>query len=337
MTLWTLIIAIVCGIAIAQGIFLGVYVLVKDRGRSLPPLFLSIMLLGLSLRIGKSYFYYVFSAVPLWGTALAAAGLWAVGPSLWLYTVSSKPYKPRKADYLHYAPTALLVLGSLVIDRSWPLIEIYNTGAIVFALYVLASFLLFWKGNWNGNRRRFLLFGTSVAVISLIFVFQSFFGTIQSYAIGTALALVVLYCINFMIMRDRSILNPKSNGTKKLNPDTRTAIVKDLEALFQTQKIYRQKGLTLSSVSSALDHPVYLVSQTIKEHYGTKFNTFVNTYRVAEVKDRLKDLEANAKIEVIATAVGFSSTSSLYQAFKEEMKVTPQAFRKQQLNQAGEG
>lgn len=82
-------------------------------------------------------------------------------------------------------------------------------------------------------------------------------------------------------------------------------------------------------IAQTIGFPLYQVSQTINQHFGLKFNEFVNKYRVAEVKNRLQDIEANDQIEVIAKEVGFTSTSSLYTAFKKEVQLTPQAFKKQ--------
>ncbi|MEM9647530.1 MAG: helix-turn-helix transcriptional regulator [Bacteroidota bacterium] len=329
MNIWKLVIVIVSGIAIVQGLFLSLYILIRGRRRFLPAFFLSLMLLALTLRLSKTYFFFLFAMVPTWAVWIAIAGLWAIGPSFWLYTLSSRPTKIGKADYLHYIPSLIFVSVSAFAHPSWPLLPLFNAGAIVLLLYVAASFMLFKSEKWQGNKRRFLLFGTSIGLIGLIFTSHIFIGTIQSYTIGTVLTLIILYCINFMILRDRTILKSVESKSKKIRPDALAVIIEDIGHLFDEQKIYRKKGLTLATVAQELNHPVYLVSQAIKEHKNTKFNAFVNAYRVSEVKTRLKDLDANSKIEVIAKEVGFSSTASLYKAFKEQTHLTPQAYRKE--------
>jgi len=328
MDVWRIVIAVVCGIAICQGLFLGVYILAKSTKKFAPAVFLSLMLLALTLRISKSYYYYLFDAVPFWAVMVALAGLWAIGPSFWLYTLSSKPSKLRKADYLHYTPSVLLLLSSIVANPEWQVVQLYNIGALVVTAYVAGSFVFYTYGNWNGNRNRFLLFGSSIGAVGLIFIFQAYLANIQGYTIGTIATLVILYVINFMLLKDHKIL--KTNGKLKKEPSKELdTIYQKITVLFEEEKLYRKKGLTLADLSQELEHPVYLVSQAIKEHRDVQFNAFVNAYRVNEVKAKLQDLEANDKIEVIAKEVGFSSTSSLYKAFKEHTKLTPQAYRKE--------
>lgn len=325
MDIWQIGIALFCGAAIAQSIFLAIYLFANDRLRSLPTLFLGIMLLAFALRIGKSYFFYVLPHVPAWGAALGAAGLWAIGPSLWLYTKASKPKPVRNLDLLHYLP-AIALLCSSTFSIHW-IVEAYHIGSIVLVAYVIGSAWLFWKGEWAGNPRRFKLFWGSIALMTLIFLLQMW-GSIEWYTIGSAFACLVLYAINFIILQDQKVLKGsaapvKAEDRASLHP---TAI--QLEQLFNTEKIYRQKGLTVALVADALDSPAYLVSKTINHYHQLKFNDFVNQYRIREVKAMLEDLTANHTIEYIATAVGFSSTSSLYHAFKKSTQLTPQAYRK---------
>lgn len=327
---WTIFIALFCGIAIAQASFLGVYLLIKDRFKTPSILFLSIMLFGLALRLSKSYFFYVFENVPSWVVNLGATGLWAIGPALWLYTLTSKSVRPNPIQYLHFGPSILMLLSIPILDMSW-VIKAYYLGSIIISLYLVASFWLYAQKDWPGNRNSFRLFFTSIALIWASFMFQLYSPSIQLYTLGSVLVALVLYVINFLILHNQQLLKPNSVKAKSPDPSLQKSIAQDLEQLFQQKKIHLQKGLTLSTVSEALDTPSYLISQTIRDHYGLKFNEFVNRFRVEEAKKRLSDLDDNPTIEVIALEVGFSSTSSLYHAFKKEVTLTPQAYRKQHI------
>jgi len=190
---------------------------------------------------------------------------------------------------------------------------------------------LYAQKDWPGNRNSFRLFFTSIALIWASFMFQLYSPSIQLYTLGSVLVALVLYVINFLILHNQQLLKPNSAKAKSPDPSLQKSIAQDLEQLFQQKKIHLQKGLTLSTVSEALDTPSYLISQTIRDHYGLKFNEFVNRFRVEEAKKRLSDLDDNPTIEVIALEVGFSSTSSLYHAFKKEVTLTPQAYRKQHI------
>lgn len=327
MDTWTLLITLCCGVAIAQSFFLGTYLLAKNKSLKTPQFFLALMLLSLALRIGKSFFYYVLEDFPNYGTILGAIGVWAIGPSFYLYTKSSKPTTIQALDYLHYLPSVLILIGTSLVPQ--PMAIYYHYGILSIAFYLLWSWYIFKFQDWAGNRKRFQLFSISMSLIGGCFFVQSFVGGIEVYALGSAVASLILYGVNFLILQNPVYLRSGKPNGKKVAPTQQSSIATALNKLFQHEKIYRQKGLTLAVVSKNIGFPTYQVSQTINQHFGLKFNEFVNKYRVAEVKNRLQDSEANDKIEVIAKEVGFASTSSLYTAFKKEVQLTPQAFRKQ--------
>jgi AraC-like DNA-binding protein len=106
-------------------------------------------------------------------------------------------------------------------------------------------------------------------------------------------------------------------------------ITTELAQFIMERKIYRNKGLKVSELAKQTNYPAYLISQSINQHYNMRFNEFLNKFRVQEAMERLKNTNENDKIEVIAREVGFSSMSSLYEAFKKETNITPQTFRNQ--------
>ena len=63
------------------------------------------------------------------------------------------------------------------------------------------------------------------------------------------------------------------------------------------------------------------------------FREFVNTYRIAEVKEKLCEKSADfSKVEALAYDVGFNSPSAFYAAFKKETSLSPQEYRKLKLS-----
>lgn len=328
MDTWSLFIAIFCGIGIAQSCFLSAYLLVNNRKQKSSTVFIGFLLIGLALRIAKSYAYYVVSTIPDWFVALGAGGLWIVGPSFLFFTLSSKARLNRKWAYLHYLPALFIFLltSSVATDL---LIVAYHGGAVHFMTYLLISLYVFKRHYSKAHAKRFYLFASSLGTISLIFLIQTLVGGIAVYTMGSFFTLIILYLINYVILQDQRIIQIREKRTKSIQPDQQEKVISDLSRLFEQEKAYRQKGLTLTEVAKSLNHPAYQISHIINQHYGLKFNQYVNKYRVEEVKQRLADLVANDKIEVIAEEVGFSSTSSLYQAFKRETNATPQAYRKQ--------
>ena len=102
----------------------------------------------------------------------------------------------------------------------------------------------------------------------------------------------------------------------------------DLEHLFEVEKIYRQQGLSVNDLVEKLGTNHKYLLQIFKE-YQKNFNDFVNTYRVAEARDMLKDSKYNHyTVQAISEMVGFSSLSVFYTSFKQEVGVAPAEYRK---------
>lgn len=323
-------IALGCGIAVAQSLFLGIYLLHRDRNPGVPNFFLGLLLTGLAFRIGKSLFYYLARPLAIYGVALGAAGLWAIGPALWLYVKSGKEQGVSKWDYLHFLPSLILLILGWSFNMHM-LVPAYHWGTYLLGVYLLASWLLSRSGQWAGHPQRFQVFFGAVIVVWSTFLWQVRGGSIQQYALGGLIACIVLYVINFLILTDQSLLKWPASPRKSIREPAAEEITMALDRLFREEKIYRRKGLTLAQVAEALDKPAYLISQTINQHHGLKFNEFVNQYRIGEVKELLQDTELNYTIEALADEVGFSSTSSFYTAFKKVVRLTPQQFRRLEM------
>lgn len=333
MEIWKTLIGLACGAAVFQSIFLGGFLGMRGLNRTQPSFWISLMLVGLGLRIGKSVFYYLLPKIALFGVVLGGVGLWLIGPAFWMYVKSSRGQMITKADLLHFVP-ALVVLFLGGVFRMEVLIPAYHIGAFWLGVYLVGA-AFYWYKKEGSLPKGMVLISGSLIFIWLSFVFQYFSPTIEWYAISGAVSCLVLYVINFYIMRDQHIFKLPSKPFT-VSEKISDSLIPDLERLFGEGKIYREKGLTVARVADALDRPAYLISKTINGHYGLRFNEFVNTYRVKEVKERLQDLERNHKVEAIAEDVGFSSTSSLYHAFKKETQLTLQQYRsKFSAQQAG--
>ena len=112
-----------------------------------------------------------------------------IGPSFLLYTQASKPTNISLKYYLHYLPAILIVL--LCGGMGLPIGKLYYWGALTFAAYFLGSLYLYYYHEWNGNKKRFNLFATSVGIICVCFVGQALLSNVQMYAMGSVIALMV--------------------------------------------------------------------------------------------------------------------------------------------------
>ncbi|MBC6995126.1 AraC family transcriptional regulator [Neolewinella lacunae] len=94
--------------------------------------------------------------------------------------------------------------------------------------------------------------------------------------------------------------------------------------LMEREKLYENPTLTLSDVAGRLGVTSKQVSGIINQGFRQNFNDFVNTYRVAAVRERFARGEHERfTILSIALACGFNSKTTFNRVFKQFMARTP--------------
>ncbi|MDL2241388.1 helix-turn-helix domain-containing protein [Bacteroidales bacterium OttesenSCG-928-L03] len=100
-----------------------------------------------------------------------------------------------------------------------------------------------------------------------------------------------------------------------------------IDELFNTQKIYLDKDLSISDLARLLNTNRTYLSEEINRS-GKNFNNYINEFRIKEAINLLSDPQYNHyKIEAIAYQSGFSSRNSFYQVFKKATGLSPVEFR----------
>ena len=104
-----------------------------------------------------------------------------------------------------------------------------------------------------------------------------------------------------------------------------------LQHLFETEKVYRQQGLSVDEVTKTLNTNSKYLSNAIKKHFQKGFVEYVNTFRVEEAIEMLKEQKKGGKyahysIEMIAETAGFGNRASFYATFKRIVGITPREY-----------
>ncbi|UHO40638.1 helix-turn-helix transcriptional regulator [Chryseobacterium capnotolerans] len=95
------------------------------------------------------------------------------------------------------------------------------------------------------------------------------------------------------------------------------------------KKPFLNSSLTIQDVSRDIEIPVRDLSLLINHQLGKHFYDFVNTYRIENAMDILKDgTKSKVTILEILYEVGFNSKSSFNTAFKKHTGNTPTNYRK---------
>jgi YesN/AraC family two-component response regulator len=100
-------------------------------------------------------------------------------------------------------------------------------------------------------------------------------------------------------------------------------------ALIKKNQLYKNPEITLAKAADLLNVVPNLLSETINRRTRQSFPDYINSLRIRDAKEWLKDpVYNNQKIATIAYDAGFSTISVFNAAFKKHTGVTPSGFRK---------
>lgn len=103
-------------------------------------------------------------------------------------------------------------------------------------------------------------------------------------------------------------------------------IASRIEAAMKQDQLYLDPNLSLRKLSSRVQSPQNLVSQTLNTRLETTFFDYVARWRIEAAKPMIE--EGKLSIHDITLQVGFNTRSTFYKAFKNEMGMTPTAYRR---------
>jgi AraC-like DNA-binding protein len=237
---------------------------------------------------------------------------------------------------------------------SRPLGLALTLSSFAFAGLAMAQAVTSWRADLVEGRRRLRLFvvGASSLYIGLMATAQ-LAGMQRSAPEGTSLGgaaglLAIAGIVAWSLLRvgrTQSLFAVTADlpppveeaAAVSLEPGEQQ-LVANLERLMTAERAHRQDGLTIGSLAQQLGLPEYRLRRLINQALGYRnFNSFVNRYRIAEVKAALADPhQAEVPVLTIALDAGFSSLGPFNRAFKAETGVTPSEYRRQALGSGEE-
>lgn len=192
------------------------------------------------------------------------------------------------------------------------------------------------KFDWLRN---FLYVFTTVLILGAAFDFTNSFvfrlSYIQYFYFEIVLALVTYYLAVAGYLRSQTIeLHFNEQKTHEIEA-TRRAILPEKEieelknkltVLMNAERIYREPTLTLTDLSRQIGVNSAVLSHAINHGFGVNFNDFINRYRIAEVKEKLRSAD-DATLLAVAFECGFNSKATFNRAFKKFTGVSPKEFQ----------
>lgn len=117
----------------------------------------------------------------------------------------------------------------------------------------------------------------------------------------------------------------KSNLTESLSAELKEKLL----ILLDDEKVYLQNDITLQKLADYLNTTRNNASQIINEHFDLNFFELINTYRIKEAKEILKN-EKSKDLNLIEVAyeVGFNNKVTFNKSFKKYNHTTPSEYVK---------
>jgi AraC-like DNA-binding protein len=199
--------------------------------------------------------------------------------------------------------------------------------AIFCSLALKKAFL-----NLEINDKIYLSVISSIYLISAILfsIFVEFAGNWRDFAPYYFSVSFYFLIVGFLLYKNPKFLSDLGGKylSSTMSKDEMSIIVDRINSLFESEKIFLNRNLTLSQVSDKLEIPSHKISQTLSTLLKTNFNEFLNDYRINHSVKLLTNPSYNHyKIEAIAIDSGFGNKVTFYRAFSRVYNETPASFR----------
>jgi AraC-like DNA-binding protein len=324
-------ILVISSIAVSHGLFWAV-VLVGMNQR-LSNRLLAVLLIAISLRVGKSVFGMLIPGNMYLFASIGVVSMSAIGPLLFFFTKSlfDSSYKLRMVDWLQLAPSGLLLIATFFPDWSF-LIITYRIFTSLVLVYIIATLTFLW-----GNRetlhaddmkwRWIMYIIAGIGLLWITFVCQLLFYQPMVYQLIVISAAAVFYSLSWYAI-PRSRLFMLEPARKISEEKTYEDLGIRIRRLLNDEEIFVHTDLTVSRLASRLKVPAYLASRAINHFFNKSFSELVVEYRVRKAEQLLAaDSQKSLTIEAIAFESGFNTLSAFYKAFKKINNVTPSQYR----------
>lgn len=298
---------------------------------------LSAILLVLSVRIGKSIAHLYFEndfPIPI---IFFAHGLnFLIGPFLYMYFVKLSRENPT-FPFLHFFPAVLIMVCAPIIPAHWWQ-EIYGLLIVQTLVYLILAFTKihhFLRFNDVLEGWKNMLFLTVGGVCLSYFIVVLF--DLNQYILPVITYAILVYIMTLYLLKGKDIKKlislQEKYKTSNLGESQRAAILRQLNDVVQSEKMYVDSLLSLRTIAEKIGIQESYISQTISSELEINFNEWINTMRIDEVcKSLQKDKNKLMTIEQHAFSSGFNSMSTFYTVFRKIKGVTPKQYQADRLD-----
>lgn len=325
-----------------NGLVIGLYFLFFAKPRHQSNYFLGVLLLALSIRIGKSVFLYFNPYLAGVFLQFGMSACLFIGPSLYFYLKSVVDPEKKLNWKIHYLPLAVVIL---TIDILYPWDANHNLWFYFFhAIYLIWLIYLILSGFVIKKNLRNLLSKKSRFSAMEVWIVSIYIGNVTvwivynvvsytSYIVGALSFSFIFYLLVLLVIfnrkKDPGFLNRHVKyGSKRIDDDEAAKLQEQLNELMRSERFFKDANLKMSDVAQKLNILPHYLSQFINDNLNKNFTLFINEYRIEEAK-KLIESNTHLKLESIGYECGFNSKSTFYTAFKKIVGTTPAKFKEE--------
>ncbi|MEM6317505.1 MAG: helix-turn-helix domain-containing protein [Bacteroidota bacterium] len=327
-----------------NGLLMSLYFFFYAKPRHPSHYFLGALLLTLSVRTGKSVFFYFSDHLAGFYVQFGLTACFFIGPSLYFYLkAATTPANEFQSKWKYHVAILLpLILLISYFFPYWDNLYIWRNYIIKFIyyqwlLYIVAAGFIIAKVYRQFAARKDKMNSVEIWLLSVYLgtcvVWMSYyFSRYTSYITGALsfsfLFYLLILLLNFNKKKD-SILFKKvvqKYGAKKISSKEAQQLAQQLKVVMEMEELFRNPNLKLPDVAKALNTLPHRISQFINDNLQKSFSLWVNEYRVEAAKQMLLK-DSPFTLEGIGYECGFNSKSTFYATFKKVVGTTPAKFK----------
>lgn len=279
---------------------------------------------------------------------------------LYFYFLFRPQVRWQKIQWLHFAPTLLLLVYTLpfyalnardkvlVFQQALPdpAPNFWAFAGITVSLavgYFLLSVYEWWRFRPISaqtslpkivSTRRWLLLllvGYALYLLSSALIWFLTYPQYEYFSYQIISLFLMAGCIKLLSQSDLptyQIIPPKYAKSNLVGAQ-KTQLQQKLHRLMRDEKLFLNENLRLKEMAQKMGINENQLSQLINEGEGMSFNDFVNKFRVEAAQELLGSEQFyKTTIEAVGYDVGFGTRASFYNAFKKFTGQSPSEFRR---------
>lgn len=218
-----------------------------------------------------------------------------------------------------------------------------NSFCFIVLFFIASIIFMIWAHNRYMTDKVLRIYAYATIPIMLTYVLIVFYGlTRLLYMINMSYTYCFSAYITYLLLSSSKIVERGKNtqsveaeikrgtGTSNEMKQYELQLLRQLDKLMETDKLYRSSELSLPELARLLGTNRTKLSEIIRFKGFTNFSAYLNSYRLEEFM-HIMSINGADKISDAASQAGFGCKASLYRCFISVYGVSPSEYLKNQV------